>query len=505
MSTRSRSYAAAAAFCLGALIGLPTPAAAQVSTSASFQLTDQGFTAAGGGAGSASFTAQMCVAPEVVAAGYSSSTSFQLQAGGAAVVPEPACGNGTVEPPEHCDDGNPTAADGCEPDCTFTPESLSGTAAPGGSLTTDSETDGAQPLDPIETTVTTPNAGAVSIAETGVTEIPEGYNILGQQVLISAPDATPSQPLELVFDVDATQIPDGLGPNDIELFKDGTLVDDCTGAPGEAEPDPCVRARSLLGGGDVRIEALSSTASTWVLAVPVPCGDAIVDAGEECDDGNTNSGDGCSATCQIEVAQLSPGGRGSVDCLHEWWVLPTPPANASGIPGKKLACTVDDPGCDAGPAGDGACTFRVALCFNVDDTRFACTPSNVERLLLKRPAHATPADATDRANRDAIERALAVFGGIPRGQCTAPGASRGRLCTADSECDNSPGNGACGGRLIGFTPVVSATDRCTPFASITVPLGANGQRGKRVLKVKVSPTDSPSDTDKLRLLCDPAP
>ncbi|TMB20585.1 MAG: DUF4215 domain-containing protein, partial [Deltaproteobacteria bacterium] len=30
------------------------------------------------------------------------------------------------------------------------------------------------------------------------------------------------------------------------------------------------------------------------------CGNGIVEGTEECDDGNTNSGDGCSATCQLE-------------------------------------------------------------------------------------------------------------------------------------------------------------------------------------------------------------
>ncbi len=35
-------------------------------------------------------------------------------------------------------------------------------------------------------------------------------------------------------------------------------------------------------------------------AEPV-CGNGSLEAGEQCDDGNTTSGDGCSATCRIEV------------------------------------------------------------------------------------------------------------------------------------------------------------------------------------------------------------
>ncbi len=34
-------------------------------------------------------------------------------------VPQPVCGNATVEPPEECDDGNMMGGDGCEPDCTL--------------------------------------------------------------------------------------------------------------------------------------------------------------------------------------------------------------------------------------------------------------------------------------------------------------------------------------------------------------------------------------------------
>jgi TonB family protein len=36
------------------------------------------------------------------------------------------------------------------------------------------------------------------------------------------------------------------------------------------------------------------------------CGNGSVEAGEQCDDGNTASGDGCSATCRIEVKPPPP-------------------------------------------------------------------------------------------------------------------------------------------------------------------------------------------------------
>jgi cysteine-rich repeat protein len=34
------------------------------------------------------------------------------------------------------------------------------------------------------------------------------------------------------------------------------------------------------------------------------CGNGALDAGEECDDGNTTAGDGCSPTCQNETVDL---------------------------------------------------------------------------------------------------------------------------------------------------------------------------------------------------------
>jgi cysteine-rich repeat protein len=36
-----------------------------------------------------------------------------------------------------------------------------------------------------------------------------------------------------------------------------------------------------------------------------PCGDGTLDSGEQCDDGNTQDGDGCSATCEIESSTTS--------------------------------------------------------------------------------------------------------------------------------------------------------------------------------------------------------
>ncbi|MCD4740267.1 hypothetical protein K8R43_03690, partial [archaeon] len=45
---------------------------------------------------------------------------------------------------------------------------------------------------------------------------------------------------------------------------------------------------------------------------PVLCGNEILEPGEECDDGNTDNGDGCSSICTLENGSIPPQ-----DC---WWV-----------------------------------------------------------------------------------------------------------------------------------------------------------------------------------------
>jgi MYXO-CTERM domain-containing protein len=45
-----------------------------------------------------------------------------------------------------------------------------------------------------------------------------------------------------------------------------------------------------------------------VEVVDPSCGDTFLDAGEVCDDGNATNGDGCSATCEVEVPEPDDGG-----------------------------------------------------------------------------------------------------------------------------------------------------------------------------------------------------
>ena len=154
---------------------------------------------------------------------------------------------------------------------TLADESVSGTVGGGGTVTTDTEADGATPADPIETTVTSPNAGEIIINEQAATGTPPGgFTFLGKQVNITAPAASVATPLQLVFRIDASRIPAGEDETTITVFKNGSPVADCTAAG--AVPDPCVGTRALLGDGDVELTIRTSTASLWNFGTGVATG-----------------------------------------------------------------------------------------------------------------------------------------------------------------------------------------------------------------------------------------
>jgi hypothetical protein len=152
----------------------------------------------------------------------------------------------------------------------------------GGTVSTDGEGDGATPTDPVETSVTTRIGGDVIITETATGPEQSGFVLLGTAIFITAPAASAGEPLTVVFTIDATQIPPGEDENSITVFRNGVAVPVCTGAPGTADPDPCISLRELLGDGDVRITILTSAASEWTAGFPDADSDGIRDASDNC-------------------------------------------------------------------------------------------------------------------------------------------------------------------------------------------------------------------------------
>ena len=115
----------------------------------------------------------------------------------------------------------------------------------------------------------------------------------------------------------------------------------------------------------------SARSNEQFFAAPV-CGNSVVDAGEGCDDGNTISWDGCSATCTVEVPVCGNGHRqGSETCDD---------GNTVSGDGCSSTCSIEVAVCGNGirqgaetcddgntVSGDGCssrCTVEVVACGN---------------------------------------------------------------------------------------------------------------------------------------------
>lgn len=147
-------------------------------------------------------------------------------------------------------------------------DAAQGTFGPGGG--TVSTGTNPTPTDPVESTIVSPVAGTVTVTERATASpAPVGYTLLGNEVVITAPAATPANPLILRFSVDALFLSIGGATYDtVQIFRNGAVVPSCTN-PGvaEATPDPCIFARTPLAGGDAEIAVYTSAASVWSFGV----------------------------------------------------------------------------------------------------------------------------------------------------------------------------------------------------------------------------------------------
>ncbi len=158
------------------------------------------------------------------------------------------------------------------------PATATGTAFPFGTTTVSTGT--TAPPGGTATSVVIPAGtagGTVSIAVTGTTETaPSGYSFLGQQVNITAPDATAANPLVFVFQIDASVLAaGGVDATTVRVFRNAGPVADCdtsdTGPPPPgpppppppASPDPCIASRVILGSGAAELTVRTSQASHW--------------------------------------------------------------------------------------------------------------------------------------------------------------------------------------------------------------------------------------------------
>lgn len=200
------------------------------------------------------------------------------------------CGNGVAEAPEACDDGNTLAGDGCAPDCTF---EAGGdiTDCPGQPILLAGV--GAQPRT-LSFAGTTANLPTSTLAASSCSA--GGPNAV--YAITSDVDGSLKAKLVASYDNATLHIRsecDTAG-SDMQL--------DCREASDPFEPlEIVVPVRA----GYPYYVVVDSSSSTYkgdytldVVIQPGQCGNDVLEGTEECDDGNTVDGDGCTSTCTLE-------------------------------------------------------------------------------------------------------------------------------------------------------------------------------------------------------------
>lgn len=143
-------------------------------------------------------------------------------------------------------------------------------AAPGATVTSDYENDGATVANPVEASVTTPTGGNVSIViinSENINDPTNGYTFFGRQVSIVAPVETVEAPLTLAFRVDSSVVPAGQSASTMQITRNGVIVPACADQT-TATPNPCIFLRATLGDGDIQISVHTTAASAWASGFP---------------------------------------------------------------------------------------------------------------------------------------------------------------------------------------------------------------------------------------------
>jgi len=160
-------------------------------------------------------------------------------------------------------------------------------------------------------------------------------------------------------------------------------------------------------------------AGTCAGADPV-CGNAVVECGENCDDGAQNGTPGhpCTASCvEPPPALRIPGGTRSTECASEWSLALGVIATSRGLPSTRQTCVDGDVRCDFDPA-PGRCRLHAWECFAGADPRLGCAAFGVGSALVQLPR--PTATGTAAAVRQALFDALTRLGfPLPPGEaCT---------------------------------------------------------------------------------------
>lgn len=223
------------------------------------------------------------------------------------------CGNGTVDEDEECDDGNNTSGDGCDASCALEPLCGNG-AIEGDEACDDGNTTSGDGCD-ANCQVEISNAWSCEIALLGDGPCDCGCSILDTDCETANIDSC------LIF-----HCGDGITVEEDANYL--CLLPGC-GNDNQEEGEECDDGNDQSGDGCDQNCRIEST-----------CGDTELEGAEECDDGNLVSGDGCSELCAIEVPT-------------QW---SCPDAYYSSDDGCDCGCGIIDGDCES--ASSDVCEFN---------------------------------------------------------------------------------------------------------------------------------------------------
>lgn len=182
-----------------------------------------------------------------------------------------------------------------------------------------------------------------------------------------------------------------------------------------------------LAAGAPSIDPLATVSPTPLLQLDpmfnLCCGNASVEPGETCDDGNGLACDGCSNHCQAEPTPPCPsdGNECTADC--------TPDAGCTYKPRTGEACTADSDACTSDVCNaQGACTHPPRVCNDgIACTVDACSPGV--------GCVATPDDARcDDGESCTAETCSASSGCVYQDEPDGSACSDGDVCTTEDAC-----------------------------------------------------------------------
>ncbi|MEP7053516.1 MAG: arabinofuranosidase catalytic domain-containing protein [Pseudomonadota bacterium] len=147
----------------------------------------------------------------------------------------------------------------------------------------------------------------------------------------------------------ATALLAACGAKTVDLGSDAAAANGhANGMGGAAASSGKGGMSSAAGGGMTALAGSGNSGSGTDAITPLTCGDGHMDMGEACDDGNSHSGDGCSAICSVEPGWACLSGTCGWICGNH--LVAGPPQCVMGeCPDPSAVVAPDPPGAGAAP------------------------------------------------------------------------------------------------------------------------------------------------------------